>query len=289
MRLSARRLQGLVRRIAPRPVFRLCFALAHPANRGRRLSAVRQAARFELSARLLRRPMIVALGARSKIIADPNETNSPHAVYTNPPNWRQMTTWKRHLRPGDLFVDVGGNIGIYTIFAQDLGATTITIEPNRHNCLRIREHLALNGYVGEVHNKAAADKPGTVRITDDLDSYNHLLLHEDAGGTEVEAVTLDSVIGERVVAGLKIDVEGAERLVLEGAARALSERRIRLIQCEWSAAEVQRTLGETRAPLEALFAHHGYRLYRPDDEGRLRLVDRPVPPGRDVFASLDAL
>jgi FkbM family methyltransferase len=218
------------------------------------------------------------------VIAHPQETNSPNAVYTNPPNWREMRLWQQLLHPGDLFVDVGGNVGIYTIMAQDLGAQTITFEPDRRNYERIREHLELNGYRGEVHAKAVADAAGMRRFTEGLDSYNHLL---DGGqdGIEVETVTLDEVIGDREVAGLKIDVEGAERLVLEGARRALQDGRIRVIQLEWSSREVERTLHETRAPIEVLLRGYGYLLYRPDDGGRIGRLDGPVPPGRDVFAS----
>ncbi|MGY1737560.1 FkbM family methyltransferase [Geodermatophilus sp. SYSU D00684] len=283
---TARQAQGAVRRFAPPTIHRLAFTFMHPANRGHRLAAVGRVARYEVRTRLLRRPSIVPLGERSRIIAYTGETNPPHAVHTNPPNWRETRTWQRVLGPGDLFVDVGGNVGIYTILAHDLGAETITFEPDRHNCERIRENLSLNDYTGEVLDKAAADAPGTVRLTEGLDSYNHLLGDGEPGGVEVEAVTVDSVIGDRHVAGLKVDVEGAERLVLEGARRALSEGRIRLIQVEWSGDEVQRTLGESRQPLEELLRSYGYLLYRPDELGRLHRIEGEVPPGRDVFASL---
>ncbi len=72
--------------------------------------------------------------------------------------------------------------------------------------------------------------------------------------------------------GVKVDVEGAERLVLEGAEKALAEKRIALMQIEWSAAEVQTTLGERRDRVGALLTAAGYELHRPDSDGRLHHV-----------------
>jgi FkbM family methyltransferase len=252
-------------------------------NADHRVRAVGRLLRFMVVSRGLHRPMSVPLGAHSSILVHGHETNAPKAVYHNPPNWPEMLVWQQRLRPGDLFVDVGGNIGIYTILAQDLGAATITFEPDRRNCSRILENLGRNGYFGEVHNKAVSNSQGTVRFSQGLDSFNHLVLG-DGPGVDVATVTLDSVLGDRRVAGLKIDVEGAERLVLEGAQRALSEHRIALIQCEWSEHEVHRTLGETRQPVTDLLRRHGYLLHRLDEQGRPHLLE-----GEVAFAALQRL
>jgi hypothetical protein len=83
---------------------------------------------------------------------------------------------------------------------------------------------------------------------------------------------------------VKIDVEGAERLVLQGASRALAEGRIRLMQLEWSWDCAAQTLGEARDPVAELLARHGYRLYRPDRRGHLQPITGEVPDVQDVFA-----
>jgi len=244
--------------------------------------------RYDLRTRYLKRPTVARIGDHSKIIAYPGETNSPHAAYRNPPNW-EMVVWRQRLRPGDLFVDVGANIGIYTIYMLDLGASVIAVEPDSHNAGRIREHLALNGYTAEVVERAVSNKPGVVRFTQGLDSYNHILM-SGSDGIEIEATTLDDVLGDRCVNGMKIDVEGAERLVLEGAGRALAAHRIRLMQLEWSAGMVQTTLSEDRNPVADILRSHGYVLYRPDRKrGDLHRITGSVPTGTDVFASPDEL
>ena len=73
--------------------------------------------------------------------------------------------------------------------------------------------------------------------------------------------------------------------MLRGAARALAERRIGLIQLEWNEASWS-AAGTDRRPVAELLAGHGYRLYRPDADGRLVAVADPGF-GADVFARPD--
>ncbi len=83
-------------------------------------------------------------------------------------------------------------------------------------------------------------------LTTDKGPSNHLLLEEGAKGVQVPVMTLDEVIDDkvdrdRVVKGLKVDVEGAELLVLEGGVRAISAGRIKWIQLEYN--NLARSLG----------------------------------------------
>jgi hypothetical protein len=82
---------------------------------------------------------------------------------------------------------------------------------------------------------------------------------------------------------MKVDVEGFEIDVLRGAAQALAQRRIGLIQVEWNQAS-RFAVGTDRRPVAELLAGYGYRLYRPDLTGRLIPVAHPQF-GADVFAS----
>lgn len=275
-----RRAKDLLR-IKAHPVWEAAYVFKHPCNRGHRLRAVARAARFRVASRWLKRPCVAQVGAHSRIIAYPGETNSRHAFRHNPPNWPQMGVWQQYLEPGDLFVDVGANIGIYTIFAKDLGAEVVAVEPTP-NADRVRENLALNGYGATVLQKAVADRPGRLRMTDDLDSFNHLIDDPDRG-IVVEATTLDDVLADRT-ARVKIDVEGAERLVLEGAGRALSEHRITMMQIEWAPRRAMLTLGGTLTPVADILRKHDYVLYWADRAAGLHALQGDTSPTTDVFA-----
>jgi FkbM family methyltransferase len=203
-------------------------------------------------------------------------------VYGNPPDHPEMLAWRRVLGPGDLFLDVGANVGSYTIWAGELGAAVIAFEPAPDTYALLLENIDLNGYHAEAIQAAAGGMCGSARFTSGLDCVNRL----DAGGSaEIRMVTIDSVLGQRVAAGMKVDVEGFEIEVLRGCHRALSEHRIMLIQLEWNMGSVA-AVGTDRRPVADLLASYGYRLYRADCNGALvSLAD--VGYGPDVFAAPD--
>jgi FkbM family methyltransferase len=195
-----------------------------------------------------------------------------------------MLTWRQVLRQGDLFVDVGANVGSYAIWAAELGAEVIALEPAEDTYALLVENIVLNGYQVEAIQAAAGAVCGTARFTRGLDCVNRL---DPRGSVQapmvvIDMVTVDSLIGNRAVAGMKVDVEGFEIDVLRGCERALSEHRIGLIQLEWNSAS-REAVGADRSSVAELLARYGYSLYRPGRDGALvPLSDLGFGP--DVFA-----
>ncbi len=201
-------------------------------------------------------------------------------MYANPPDYPEMLVWKNWLRPGDLFVDVGANVGSYTIWAGDLGANVIAIEPAPDTCIRLQENVTMNGYPVEIVRAAASSLNGAARFTTDRDCVNHL---DPLGDATVLTVELDEIIGSRTVDGMKIDVEGFEIEVLEGCRAALAAGRIRLLQLEWNTTSVD-AMGTDRQPVADLLRRFGYSFYRPDRTGALLPTVNVQSFGPDVFA-----
>ncbi len=255
------------------------FILTHPSNSGRRLEALLRAAKFQARGRLIHRRTLARLGTRSVIWADIRRRGSLRILYANPPDFAQMRLWTQTLHPGDLFIDVGANIGGYSIWAAELGAEVLALEPADDTFALLNENVALNGYPIKTIRAAAGSECGSARFTSGQDSLNHF----DADGkVEVPVVTIDSIAQDRPIAGMKIDVEGSELQVLHGCHRALADHRIKLIQLEWNELSLSAS-GTDRQPVAALLRHHGYELCRPDNAGKLL----PIPDtafGEDIFA-----
>jgi len=259
------------------------FAWTHPANKGSQARALVRLARFQVRGRLFHKPTLARLGERSRIWAVVHRRGSAKALYANPPDYPEMLVWRRHIQPGDLFVDVGANVGTYSIWAGELGAETIAIEPAVDTFELLQENIRLNRHNVTPLRAAAGSSAGVVRFTEGRDSVNRI---DPEGTTEVPVVTVDSVVGERVVAGLKIDVEGFEIDVLRGAEKALAEHRIQLIQLEWNDTS-ESAVGSDRRPVADLLSSCGYGLYRPDVTGTLQPIsDHGF--GDDVFAKPEA-
>jgi FkbM family methyltransferase len=255
------------------------YVWAHPANEGKRVRALCRVARYQAAARLLHRRAIARLGERSQLWVDLHRTAASMVLYANPPDLPEMLLWRQVLKPGELFVDVGANVGSYTIWAAELGADVIALEPAEDTFALLVENVELNGYQVAAVQAAAGATCGTARFTAGRDAVNRL---DEAGPIQIRLVTIDSLIGDRTVAGMKVDVEGFEIEVLRGCTRALSEQRFKLIQLEWNRASLF-SVGEDRRQIADLLAGYGYELCRPDRGGRLvPLTDLGF--GADVFA-----
>lgn len=258
----------------------LRYIWQHPANCRRRVRAVIDASAFQLRGRLLHRSTIFCRGG-VRMKAELHFTSSSKALYSWPPDWNEMTAWARLLQPGDLFVDVGANVGVYSLWAAERGATVIAVEPDAAAADRLESNALLSGFDIEIIRAALDSKPGLAHLTSGLDSVNHLIERATFGSREIVTITLDELLGNRS-AWVKVDVEGAERRVLEGATNALSSKRIRGMQLEWNrAADV--FYAESRQLVLDIIAQHGYRLYEAQANGTMRPIETPKPDS-ELFA-----
>jgi FkbM family methyltransferase len=130
----------------------------------------------------------------------------------------------RALPPGGVFVDVGANVGFHTVLAAQLvgpAGKVFAVEPAPWTLELLRANVWRHGVDVTVIDAAASDAPGTVGLA--LDPAKRSTAHLAESGLEVRAAPLDELVPDVVVDVLKVDVEGAEPLVLRGA-RGLLER-----------------------------------------------------------------
>lgn len=237
---------------------------------------------FQIRARITGRPVVVEFAKSSRVSARLDGAGSKRAAYAPLPDWNEMTAWLRHLKPGDRFIDVGANVGLYSLLAAEAGCSVTALEPFPDSREQLEQNNALNGYGIEIPEVALADRAGTMLLAGQDALRQHLVVGGTDQGLAVAVQTLDEVLGDGSAAGVKIDVEGAERLVLEGGRRALSQRRIALLQLEWNNA-AERNFGESRTGLVALLEASGYELCRPNEDGTL-LPAESTDEGADMFA-----
>ena len=157
------------------------------------------------------------------------------------------------LGPGDVFLDIGANIGFFAVFAARLvGASggVVAFEPHPGARKELRALAERNGVIDtiEIVPLALADGEGdaTLHLDDEFSSYSTL----DPSGSPMRAsaafarsvtvrtTTLDAWLAARPllhsrVRCIKIDVEGAEAAVIAGMAHTLRESSARIV-CETS-------------------------------------------------------
>jgi len=139
--------------------------------------------------------------------------------------------FERYCRPGMTVVDVGANVGYYSLLASKLvGASgrIIALEPNSENCRLLLSSLRLYG-IGNVQliPVAADTATGWAYYSTHVGSNGGLVDDEDLlahPGVVVPTFRLDDIV-EGPVGFLKMDVEGAEGRVVRGAARLIERDR----------------------------------------------------------------
>lgn len=129
------------------------------------------------------------------------------------------------LRPGDLFVDVGANVGVYSIAAAVAGADSIAFEPDADTAALLRETVRHNGLgtLINVREVALGSEPGEVSFTSGLDTQNHVTADAGPGTRVIRMETLDSSLAGAPATMLKLDVEGYEPHILQGAVATLAQ------------------------------------------------------------------
>jgi FkbM family methyltransferase len=213
---------------------------------------------------------------------------------------RSYRVWQRPLtafiaqalRPGDGFVDVGANIGYFSVIAASAVGTrgrVHSFEPDPENFALLERNRALNGLEGmRCHAVAVADRIGEAVLHRSASNRGgHSLLEKPglAGELRVPVTRLDVVLADepppRIV---KIDVQGGDLAVLEGMEGLLSGGRSRpLVILEFAPGEFHRVdpgLERFRGFLD----RHGYGLCAFVANER-----RTVTPPRVRFPSLRAI
>lgn len=172
------------------------------------------------------------------------------------------------LRRGDTFIDVGANIGWHTLIAaKAVGPEghVIAFEPAPVSFEILRHNAEVNGCRNAILvPKALSDKPGSVRLHLSDTNKGHNTILDEPGLKEtidVEAVPLDDYMKDvaREVALVKIDVEGAEGLVLEGMRETLRKHPQMAILMEFYPALIRRSRFDPAAMLRK-FLDAGYEV-----------------------------
>ncbi len=142
----------------------------------------------------------------------------------------KQTVFEMIVKPGDTVYDIGANVGFYTLLASELAGPSgcvYAFEPLPRNVEFLNQHLTLNGAKNtKVLEVAVSDTNGQASFDDSPNNSMGQL--SNSGKRKVKTVTIDRLLSEGTILPpgcMKIDVEGAEMLVLSGAKSVLKTYR----------------------------------------------------------------
>lgn len=127
-----------------------------------------------------------------------------------------------HFNKGGVVIDIGANIGTFSVYAAHFGATVYAVEPEPHNREALEKNIELNNMKDKIYvlPYAISDYKGVAVISDS--GGGSTIKDDGIFGAEVEVMTLDNMFTLYHIESvdvLKIDVEGAELEIILGASK----------------------------------------------------------------------
>jgi FkbM family methyltransferase len=251
----------------------LSFIARHPLNRDRRAAALLTFLRWQVGSRLLPGPVAVPFVDDTHLLVQPGMRGATGNIYCGLHEFEDMGLVLHALRPGDVFVDVGANVGSYTVLAAGAcGANVVAAEPGPSAFHHLIENIRLNALHDRVRpeNVAVGAKGGTVRFSAELDTVNHVLTESEVAERshiDVPIRTLDTLVADRSATLIKIDTEGYETAVVAGAERVLASATTIAVLMELNGSGDR--YGFDEAALHQQMLAYGYAPYRYDPLTRM--------------------
>jgi len=216
-------------------------------------------------------PVAVDFVNNTKLLVTPGMTGATGNIYAGLHEFYDMAFALHLLRQDDLFVDVGANVGVYTVLATSVGAKTISIEPIEHAFEHLGRNVRLNNISTRVdaRNIGVSSKKGTLKFTTGFDTVNHVVNGNGQNGSgvcEVRVDTLDNVVAGLEPLLLKIDVEGFETEVISGASGVLSKQSLLAVIMELNGSGQRYGFDEDR--LYSRMINYGFTSYEYDPHDR---------------------
>jgi len=208
----------------------------HPLNRKNKLKAIMRFLKWQVTSRLNPRPLVYQFTEKSKLMVQRGITGATGNYYCGLMEFDDMSFVLHFLRSGDQFVDIGANIGSYTVLASaHLGAHTIAFEPLPATFGYLKDNIAVNQIENKVtmFNLALGSQKGEIDFTSTAGAANHVARAEDKNIIKVPVETLDSMMtGKKTPLLIKIDVEGFETEVIAGGMETIHNPAVKAIVIE---------------------------------------------------------
>lgn len=235
---------------------------SEPLTRDATLRGLGRFLRWQLVSRLARVPLVMPFVGETHLIISNGMTGARGNIYYGLMEFEDMGFLLHFLSETNSFVDIGANVGVYTVLSAGVcGARTRCVEPVENTIRNLRNNLRINGLEGvvKIEHCAVGAENGEITFTADCDTTNHVL---DRGevyrgrSVTVPIRRIDDLLGEDVPTLIKIDIEGYEYPALQNAATVLKSQ-----YCEGLIVEINgsgKKYGVGDADVDALIRSFGF-------------------------------
>jgi FkbM family methyltransferase len=249
----------------------LRFIAAHPLSKGREFQSIWRFVKWQMRSRLVPGVAVHNWVGGSRFLVRAGETGMTGNIYTGLHDFADMGYLLHVLRKTDLFVDMGANVGSYTILASAaVGARSVAFEPSPGTYDRLVENVRINGAQTRVRclNAGVGRAEGVVKFATGTDTTNHVAATSEGGARmiDVRICTLDAALDGLSPAVAKLDVEGYELPALEGARKTLGKESLHSVIMELNGSGSRYGFDESH--MVKMMSDFGFRMYAYDPLNR---------------------
>jgi len=246
------------------------FIINHPLNQGHKFNAFLRFIKWHIISIIDPHTIIHQYTIKSKFIIKKGMNGATGNLYCGLTDYEDMFLLLHFLRESDLFIDIGANVGAFTLLASaHIGAKSVAIEPVPATFSDLLNNIYLNNINDKVdtYNIALGSKTGKVGFTQSLGTCNRVAIDNDKDTIIINIDTLDNIVSARQSpAMLKIDVEGFESEVIDGASKTLNLKELKVIIIELNGAGKRYNYDEIL--IHKKFVESGFSRYTYDPLNR---------------------
>jgi len=217
----------------------LNLVFSHPLNKNKKWITLIRLIWWKINQVIIHIPVIVQLTNNRKCICYPESSNGGLIYYVRLFDYDEMLYILESLRIDDVFIDIGANIGIYSLLASSVitKGNIYAFEPFPMSYIRLEENIRLNDIrnIQVVKKIVSNDSRFEYFKTEKESEINHIAYKDKERLTRISSVKLDDFINKNNIKNIslmKIDVEGAEMKVLQGAEKSINNKKILKILIE---------------------------------------------------------
>lgn len=266
----------------------LHFITQHPLNKNAKFSAIKRFINWQISSRLAPGKIIYPWIENTQLIVGKGETGITGNIYCGLHELEDMAFVLHSLDQGDLFIDIGANVGSYSILACGVaGANGFAFEPVPNTYQKLVGNIRINNLSDKIQcfNMGLGNQKDRIKFSSHLDTMNHALSEDeiDDNAIEVNIDSLDVMLQNESPHILKIDVEGYETLVLEGAQQTLKKESLAAIIIELNGSGSHYGFDEAKIHQQLLETGYSPYTYEPFKRQLIPLQNKNQTSGNTLY------
>jgi len=226
----------------------IIFILNHPLVIGERSIAIFRYLKFHILSRINNKIRKISFIEGTTLLIKRDLSGAASNYFTHISDFEEMLFMLHLLKSNKLFYDVGSNIGTWSILASGVvGCNSIAIEPIKETYMQLLKNIEINKINKKVktYNFALGGESDLVKMSNNYGALNRVVENEEAFEF-VEIFKLDHIAKKQYPNLIKIDVEGYEMEVINGAEETLLSQNIEAVIIELNGHSIKYGYSDTK-------------------------------------------